>query len=291
MESEWTTTAPTYTANFARISIQAATSLVREAIKRLPITPSSKILDVGAGTGAVTLTIAPQFQSVATDHALDPPANPVDSPQILAVDISSAMMSNIVVQSLPRVTTQTIDARHLVEALPPSDQGSYTHVFSLFMLQVITTPTDVLCETFELLRPGTGLAGIGIWGRHLGPIEIWERAAKRVLPGYTLPAPFDDIYAWRTKEELSSRMAEAGFVDTHAVEETYAFPFDSPAAFADFWFGAKNPAAVACLNARPGGMEAAEIETRMEVMKEVKEAWDDGKAITTQGVLGVGQRP
>ena len=264
----WSTTAPTYATNIQKTSGLSASHLVGLAHAVEPISEdTSYVLDNGAGTGAVTLSIAARLPGTRT----------------LATDTSASMLSNIDAQYLPNVSTQVVDARELTQKL---DKGTFTHVFSTFMLQTITTPLAAVQEMYDVLQPG-GVIGIGLWARRNGPFEIWERACQLLDPRYKNTAtPFDDPHAWRTTEELNAALERVGFKDVQSQELKMPFPFESTEAFMKFWFEAKNPAA---LNLMKGWDKPIE-ETRRAVEKVVSEEYDGGKEVYTWAVLGVGRK-
>ena len=112
----------------ARIAIDLATQL-------LPICSSSYVLDVGAGTGAVTLNVA----------------STLDRPQILATDISPRMLATIRQKTLSCVDTRVTNALE-VGRLP--EAGSFTHVFSTMMLHELSEPDAAVKAIYDVLSPG-----------------------------------------------------------------------------------------------------------------------------------------
>ena len=262
----WSSTAPTYAANVGRTSALSASRLLELSDGLSRITRESTILDVGAGTGAVTFALASNFPST----------------KILAVDISAAMLNDIAAPRLPNVSTEVLDARNLSQKL---EKESFSHVFSTFMLQTITTPSSILQEMRAVLSRG-GVIGIGIWGQRNGPFEIWEQAARSLIPGYQLPEPFDDPRAWRTIGELEHALKEVGFQNVSTEEVKMPFEFESADSFVGFWFQAKNPAAVQCMSNFQGDMASAKEAVR----KLVKEKYANGREIYTWAVLGIGRK-
>ena len=265
-QQEWSTTAPSYAANVGRTSALSASRLLELTNGLSPITENSVALDVGAGAGAVTFAIASSSPWT----------------KILATDISNSMLDHIAASRLPNVSTQVLDARDLSQQL---DKASFTHVFNAFMLQTIKTPLSALQEMQAVLASG-GVIGIGIWAQRNGPFEIWEQAARSITPDYTLPAPFDDPKAWRTRKELEVALRSVGFQDVMSEEVKMPFEFENAKAFIDFWFHAKNPAPVKCMSTYQGSLE----EAKNAVERVVREDYADGKAICTWAVLGVGRR-
>lgn len=230
------------------------------------MTSTSRVLDNGAGTGAVTFAVATQFPST----------------QILSTDISDKMLDNISRAELPNVETRVLDARSLRPAL---QEKSFTHVFNAFMLQTIIDPSSAVRQMNAVLAAG-GVVGIAIWGRRNGPFEVWERACQSLDPLYKLPSPFDDPHAWRTCDELDGELKAAGFIDVKAEEVTMPFPFEGPEEFSRFWFDAKNPAAEKCMSNWKGDWEGV----KKAVKAVCREEYADGKDICTWAVIGLGKK-
>lgn len=224
----WSTTAPTYSGNVARTSAIAAARLLELANGERPFDKSSVVLDDGAGTGAVTLQIASSFSDA----------------RIVAVDVSSRMLDIISAHGHANVSTKVVDARTISKHL---GQRVFTHAFNTFMLQTITTPLNAVKEMYQVLQPN-GIAGIGLWAKRNGPFEVWERACQTIDPNYELPTPFDDPNAWRTTMDLEKALYDAGFENVRCEEIAMPFPFKGAEAFSEFWFEARNPAAVKCMS-------------------------------------------
>lgn len=91
----WSSTAPTYSSNIGRTSAYATNRLCQLANELSPMTPTSKILDNTAGTGALTFAMATQFPST----------------QNLSTDIPAKMLDSISRAILPNVETRVLDAR------------------------------------------------------------------------------------------------------------------------------------------------------------------------------------
>ena len=266
-EQKWSTTAPTYSSNIARTSAIAAKNLVGKVNKLRSIETNATILDDGAGTGAVSLHVAANAPSA----------------QILATDISQSMLDTVKIAGHANVSTQVADARTISQQL---GKDRFTHVFNTFMLQTITNPQKALTEMHAVLQPG-GAIGVAVWGKRNGPFEVWERACQTIDPTYHHADPFDDPHAWRTIAELEDALAQAGFEDIDVEEIIAPFPFQSAIAFADFWFGARNPAAVKCMSNWPGDPR----EVRHAVERVAREEFRDGQDIMTWAVLGTGRKP
>ncbi len=268
----WSGTAPSYSSNVGAASATAATALTALANSLLPITESSSVLDVGAGTGAITQAIASQSPST----------------RILATDISGDMLQEIDKQQLSNVRTKVIDAMQLSEELEGKQGDEFSHVFSTFMLQTLTTPLDAVKQMLDVLEPG-GVIGLALWGERVEVYDIWTKAVRKLEPEYVMPPPFDDESAWRTKEELAASLAAAGFKNVRT--EMVRMPFGTKGVeeYIQFWFGTRNPGATKVRDRWVnGGGEVENVKGEME--KVLHEEYEDGNAIYLWGVLGVGRK-
>lgn len=261
----WKPAAQSYGSNVGRTSAHAAQRLISFASERAPINASSKILDVGAGAGAVTVHVLTSTEAHVT-----------------ASDLHQSMLDSIQAPPGAKLVRQAADARSLTKVF---EKESFSHVFCTYMLQTITTPVDALREMHQLLQPSIGVVGIACWDQQNDPFDIWEKACQTIDPLYKLPIPFDDPHAWRTEEEVAKGLKEAGFKDVATERLTSPFPFDGTQKFMDFWFVQGNPAALRCMSNWQGSME----EAKKAVEKVCREQYDDGHAICTKAVLGVGR--
>lgn len=261
----WKPAAASYGTNVGRTSAHAASRLVSLASEGSPINTSSRVLDVGAGAGAVTVHV------LTTTEA-----------QVTASDLHQSMLDSIIAPPEAKLVRKAADARQLTKVF---GEEKFSHIFCTFMLQTITNPVDALREMHQLLLPSEGVVGIACWDSQNDPFDIWEKACQTIDPTYRIPTPFDDPHAWRTEEELAKGLREAGFDDIKTERLTSPFPFDGTEKFMEFWFGQKNPAALRCMSNWEGSMD----EARKAVETVCKEQYDDGHAICTKAVLGIGR--
>jgi trans-aconitate methyltransferase len=112
---------------------------ILEAVTALrPITKTSRVLDVGAGTGSMTRVIRQQYPEVP----------------IVALDLAPGMVESLEAQDIPNVTTGVADARDLDSQFVPD--GAFTHALSMFVIQFVGPErhSDVCAELFRALEPG-----------------------------------------------------------------------------------------------------------------------------------------
>jgi arsenite methyltransferase len=117
-----------------------AAGFTLRALESLP--PESTVVDLGAGTGLVTLQVAQRLQGG----------------RVIAVDIAPEMLE----QLARRARAFGLHDR-LEERLAPADDtglegASVDRVVSVALLHEVPSPAAVLAEAYRLLRPGGRLA-------------------------------------------------------------------------------------------------------------------------------------
>jgi ubiquinone/menaquinone biosynthesis C-methylase UbiE len=188
-DRKWTAHAATYDSNVGYMSRIAADRLVQPTDSMLPYAdPNSSALDIGAGTGSLTIQLSRRFPSVP----------------ILATDISAGMLAVIEALRLPNVTTRIADASR-AGAL---EAGSASHVLNTLMVQFLPDPQDAVEGMCRALRLG-GVLGLGIWDEKNEPNRAWARACRALDPGYRVPKPHDES-AWYSTGELEKALGDAG---------------------------------------------------------------------------------
>ena len=266
---DWSLAASKYASTVGRSSAEAGQLLVSMANSLRKITSDSRILDVGAGTGAITLA--------AADHCPEV--------QILASDYSQSML-DILKTNVPQkpdlnIKTQVLDANNIEKAFP---SNAFSHVLSNFVLQTATTdPCSVMRQMYNVLD-AEGVVGIGVWGKGIDPYIIWDEACRSLDPSFELPEPFEDKNAWRTPQELQAGLEQANFTNVQTVSRRLPFPFPSSEAYAQFWYGGKNPGAQIVIDAWKG--DPLVVKDALKQVVDTK--YDHGKAIRIEGVLAVG---
>jgi len=119
---------------------RARSEAVAQAIRRIvPLSPSTRVLDYGAGTGLVALNLAPDVGSV------------------LAVDTSDGMLSELERKATERGLELVTPKNHNLEAEPLSE-GPFDLIYSVMTLHHVKNVSVVLDRFAELLAPGGTLA-------------------------------------------------------------------------------------------------------------------------------------
>ncbi|MFD6952452.1 hypothetical protein A6A08_03695 [Nocardiopsis sp. TSRI0078] len=174
--------------------------------------PGARLLDLGAGRGAVSLAAA---------EALGP------SCAVLAVDASPRMVDALAALPVPGLRARVMDAAAL--DLPDRSRDA---VLSGFLFHILPDPGAVLREVARVLRPGAALAfstpgpsSDGGWWARYGEVFEEFRAAHALEAPAGMGGPHPP---W---EELAER-AGLRYTRTAAVE--VELPLDGPRAHWDW---------------------------------------------------------
>lgn len=277
---DWAPAATAYASTVARPTAEGAQLILDMANELSPIVDRSKVLDVGAGTGSLTLAAAAQHPDTS----------------ILATDLSEGMMEPLEAKlaKMPsnesNVALGSLDANKIEQTYGPS---RFTHLFCDFALHVATTdPLSVVRQMYTVLQPG-GVVGIAIWGSSPDPYKIWDRACRAVDPEFVIDDIYGDPATWRTPGDLAANMQKAGFEDIKTLFRRFAFKFPSAESYAEFWMDGQNPAAQMVIDKWNRASEVVgrdPMVVRDVLIDVVRKEWDDGAGITVEAVLGVGRK-
>lgn len=153
-------------------TVHPFTSLYAEAaLARVDLKPGDRVLDVAAGTGALTLPAA------------------LAGAQVLATDISPGMIARICAAGLPNVETRVMDG----QALDLSDH-SFDAVFSIFGVVRFENWRKGLAEMARVTRIG-GYGVVTAWRDHgAPPILLLDQIRRKLFPdrvGAAIPEAMD----------------------------------------------------------------------------------------------------
>lgn len=286
-ENPWTRASEAYNQAVGRATKKGALELVQKTNARLPFIGSDvRIIDLGAGTGSMTLTLAEAYPDA----------------QIMATDISEGMLSQLrKARTSQLAASQDPTKNHVsVRVLDIQDacgkdgepEGAYTHALSTFVIEQISNPQAAVNSMFSLLRPNSGsVAAIGQWdySRQCDPHAVWEEAAAEVEPSYQAP-PRNFANTWESREDFEEGMRRAGFENVQG--ELFKCRFDSGIGvdgFMDFFWNNQNPNpyATSRMESWPGDLQPVKDAMRRIVEERIR----SGKGLWTDMGLIVGTKP
>lgn len=171
--------------------------------------PSSRVLDLAAGTGTVALLAAERGAHVTACDV---------SPHMVELGLESTTAAGL-----------AIDWREAdAEALPLAD-GSFDIVLSSFGLIFVPRPTVALSELRRVLTAG-GLVGFTAWTPD-GFMGAMTELMRHWLP----PQPgIPDVLDWGRPTVVRERLTAAGLTPMRTQHRTVPWRFDSPPAMTEF---------------------------------------------------------
>lgn len=185
------------------------------ALARVTLSPDKRVLDVAAGTGALTLAAART------------------GAQVLATDFSEGMVARIAAAGLPNVEVRVMDGQSL--DLP---DASFDAVFSIFGVIMFPDWRKGLAEMARVTRPG-GHGIVATWqDRGAATFLLLGEVRGRLFPdrkNMTMP---EGVLALSERNSFVCELAAAGYRDAQVQLVTCDYELDiSQLAAPDTLFG------------------------------------------------------
>lgn len=173
------------------------------ALARVALAPTSRVLDVAAGTGALALLAART------------------GAQVLATDFSSGMIARIAARNLPNIEARVMDGQALA-----LEDASFDVAFSIFGVIMFPDWRKGLAEMARVTRPG-GHGVIATW-REQGAATflLLGQIRRKLFPdreGMTMP---EAVKALSEPADFARELIVAGYRDPQIESVTHDYMLD-----------------------------------------------------------------
>lgn len=173
------------------------------ALARVPLDARSHVLDVAAGTGALTLAAART------------------GAQVLAIDFSPAMVARIAAAGLSNVGAKVMDGQAL--ALP---DGSFDAVFSIFGVIMFPDWRKGLAEMARVTRPG-GRGVVATWQEQgAATFLLLGKIRRKLFPDRETSAMPDGVKALGDPKGFARELLVAGYRDCRIERVVFDYELD-----------------------------------------------------------------
>lgn len=198
----WDPVVDTYETAFQPFTAQ----YVDEALRLADLKPSQEVLDIAAGTGALTLAAAKAGTNVT------------------AIDFSPKMIDRLRVrlaeENLNNASVHVMDGQAL--GFPGE---SFDAVFSAFGVFFFPDRHKGFTEMHRVLRRN-GCAGVIVWASPFRLTQFLREAMEEAVPEIPPPRPMAGVVELQDADKLLSEMSAAGFrdIDIHTVSRVWTTP-------------------------------------------------------------------
>ena len=189
-------------AEYERFAEPATAAFGACALAMLAVRPGERVLDIAAGTGALTLPL------------LDAGAD------VTATDLSAPMVAHLAARMGDRGRAQVEDGQALSFA-----DGRFDATVSMFGIMLFPDFTAGVREMVRVVRPG-GRAVLGSWTGMTAPMRLLIDAVALALPGRSVPTMPAGVDALGNEAGLIAVLTTAGLTDVRV--EQLTLPWTSP---------------------------------------------------------------
>ena len=245
-------------AEYERFAEPATAAFGATALAMLRVQPGERVLDVAAGTGALTL---PLLETGA---------------EVTATDLSAPMVAHLAARMDGRGRAQVEDG----QALSFSD-GDFDAAVSMFGVMLFPDYSAGLREMARVLRPG-GRAAVGSWTEMTAPMRLLVDAVAIALPGHPVPTMPAGVVALGNEAGMAAALTAIGLTDIRVERVTLPWtspPLDQMVAQGEAFFARIPPLPTLSPNERAQLFDAMAILAR------------EARDFTSSAVIGLGVRP
>ena len=182
----------------------------QDALRLVSVQPGQRVLDVAAGTGALSLAAAGA------------------GAEVLATDFSPGMIdylrSKAEREGIPGIRVAVMDGQAL-----DLEDGSFDAAFSIFGLTFFPDRSAGFRELCRVIKPG-GRAAVVSWSamERLRFMSIILSTLKEVVPDFPAPKKPPPVLSLADRTIFKSEMQAGGFAYVNMFTVTHIFTFSSP---------------------------------------------------------------
>lgn len=184
----------------------------------LPGDRPTRIVDIGAGTGTVSLAVLERWPNA----------------QVVAVDPSRRMLDLAADAARERGVSERLQREVGAAGRLPLADASVDAAVSTFVIQLVPSRSAAVRETFRVLRPGGAFACL-TWrleDEEFAPDAAFEDAADELRIDLPSGDPGRDQRPYSSPEAAAAEIRRAGFRGVHATEVWLEHAF-SPRSYLD----------------------------------------------------------
>jgi ubiquinone/menaquinone biosynthesis C-methylase UbiE len=245
----WDPVAKAYDVSFALF-----TALFAQDVQRLTnVQPGQRILDVAAGTGALSLAAAEA------------------GAEVLATDFSPGMVdylrSKVEGKGIRGIRVAVMDGQAL-----DLEDGSFDAAFSIFGLTFFPDRSAGFRELCRVIKTG-GRAAVVSWGatERVRFMHIIVSALKEVVPDFPAPKKPPLVLSLADRNTFKSEMQAGGFAYVNMFTVAHIWTFSSPDAVFNSLDSAAPPMARIFNNLAPNQREAFRRALNSKIQEEQQE--------------------
>jgi len=186
-----------------------------ELVNRSRLQPGYRVLDVGAGRGAVLLPATDDVGPTGHLTGID-----------LSEEMVRALRRDVAARGLVNVTVRVGDAEE-----PGVEPGSMDAVLAGLVLFFVPDPPRAVAAAHAALRPGGVIAFTTFGPLSQRWAEVYD-VLMPLAPKAGQPRPGHGSPLWDDPNAITGLLADSGFVDVTVEDASYDITFDSP----EHWF-------------------------------------------------------
>lgn len=198
---------------YDQVGVDFFTPLARDLVARAAVRPGERVLDVGAGRGAVLFAAASAVGSSGHVVGID-----------LSATMAALMQAEVGARGLENVTIAQGDAER-----PDFADGSFDAVLASLVMFFLPDPAAAVRRYAALLAPG-GRFGFTTFGAQDRNFDAAMRAVATFVPG-GMPSRDERQGPFRSRDGIIQLVTANGFARPEIDEMTYESRFTDP----DHW--------------------------------------------------------